>query len=191
MNAAKIVGREPFAVFLPNDLIDATIPCMKSLLAIYEALKCPVFAVQKVPVDRLSTYGNIAFCKLDRRDFQNLKKGPYNPDRVYEVRRLIQKPDHRKQEHLSNLAIIGRYILSPDLFPILQELDPGYEGEVQLTDAMEVLRKNGQKMYAYEFEGTYYDTRSRLGYLKACVNFALKEPELAKGVHEILMSHRK
>lgn len=185
LNAKSLVREEPFAVLLPNDLIDAEVPCMTSLVAIFDALQCPVLAVQKVPEEKISTYGNIGFCELKPSSIQKLKdRATYNFQKVYEITQLIQKPDPHKHEHLSNLAIIGRYILPPEIFPILEEIPPGYEGEVQLTDALEVLRKNGQKMYAYEFEGDYYDTRSKPGYFKACLNFALKQPELAKEIKQ-------
>jgi len=186
LNAKPIVGDEPFAVLLPNDLIDAEIPCMMSLIAIYEALQCPIFAVCRVPETEISAYGNISFSKPDKGSTQILKEGPYNPSRLYEVQKLIQKPDPAKHEHLSNMAIIGRYVLPPEIFTVLEELEPGYEGEVQLTDAMEVLRQSGQKMYAYEFEGCYYDTRSKLGYVEACLSYALKQPELARSIHVFL-----
>lgn len=180
LSAKEIVGDEAFAVFLTEDLIDAKIPCMKCIIEIYKALKCPVFAVKKVPIEEIFNYGNIEFCKLDTETFQKLKGRVYKPERVYEVKRLIEKPNPKKKEHLSNLGIIGRYVLPPEIFEILEKTPPGKDGEVQLTDAIELLRKNGQKIYAYEFEGAVYDTGSKLGYLKACVDFALKRPELAK-----------
>lgn len=180
LSAKHIVGDEPFAVILPNDLIDAEIPCMKSLLNIFSALEGSVLAVHTVPVEEISTYGNVAFCELDLPSFRKLRKKTYNRERVYKVKKLVQKPNPKKHEHLSNMAIIGRYVLSPDVFRILEKIKPGYEGEIQLTDALEELRKSGQTIYAYEFEGIYHDTRSKVGYVKAFLSYALKQPELAK-----------
>lgn len=191
LSAQKIVGNEPFAVVLPNDLIDAKISCMQSIVSIYEELRCPIFAVHRVPINELFTYGNIGFCELDQKTFQKLSNDTYIRENLFEVKKLIQKPDPQKQEHFSDLAIIGRYILPPEIFDVLEKLEPGYEGEVQLTDALEVLRRNGQKMYAYEFEGKYYDTRSKKGYLKAIINYALTHPELTNDVQEILFSSKQ
>jgi UTP--glucose-1-phosphate uridylyltransferase len=186
LNTKPIVGDEPFAVCLPNDLIDAETPCLTSLLAIYETLKCPIFAVCRVPEKDISIYGNISFEELDKESIKTLSKGPYIPSRLYRVQKIIQKPDPAKHEHLSNMAIIGRFILPPEIFTILENLKPGYENEVQLTDAIELLRQSGQKIYAYEFDGSYYDTRSKLGYIKACLGYALKQPELASSIRAFL-----
>jgi UTP--glucose-1-phosphate uridylyltransferase len=184
LNAQAIVGEEPFAVVLPNDHLDTKIPCMKSLMEVYQALKCPVLAVHRVPVHRLSTYGNVGLMPLDAETSQRLGEGAFTRGRVYEITELIQKPDPEKGEHVSDAAIIGRYILSPEVFMILKRLPPGREGEVQLTDALEELRQRGQKMYAYEFEGQYFDTRSEMGYLQAILNAAGKRPELAAQISE-------
>jgi UTP--glucose-1-phosphate uridylyltransferase len=186
LNAKTIVGDEPFAVFLPNDLIDDEIPCTKNLVYIYEKLESPVLAVHRVPEMEISTYGNIGFCELDKESFQNLQGGPCKCERIYEVKKLIQKPDPKKREHLSNMAIIGRYILPSEIFSYLEKIPPGHEEQVQLTDALEALRKSGQKIYAYEFEGQYYDTRSKSGYINASLNFALKQPDLAKSIYDLL-----
>lgn len=186
LNSIKLIGDEPFAVFLPNDLIDTDIPCMRSLINIHNVLECPIIAVNKVPTKELYTYGNIDFSELDCDTKDKLNRAGIESGKIYEIKKLIQKPDPQKKEHYSNFAIIGRFILHPDVFEILQYLDPGYEGEVQLIDALEELRKRGQKIYAYEFDGVYYDTRSKLGYLKACINYALKQPELAKEIYNMI-----
>jgi UTP--glucose-1-phosphate uridylyltransferase len=186
LNARDIVGDEPFAVVLPNDVIDAEPPCLRSLVDIYEDLQGPVIAVHRVPVEKISTYGNVAVRKLGRGAARRLKGGAYVRERVFEVTKLIQKPDPRGDEHLSDIAIIGRYALAPELFAVLEGIRPGREGEVQLTDALEELRCGGRKIYAYEFEGAYFDTRSKIGYLRAILNFALKQPELAACVRDML-----
>lgn len=188
LNAKLLVGQEPFVVLLPNDILETKIPCMESLMGIYCALKCPVLAVHRVHLDRLCTYGNVGVKSLDEVTLSNLPEGPYIRERVWEVTKLIQKPDPRKQEHLSDLAIVGRFILPADIFPILENVPPGYEGEVQLIDALEELRQNGQRIYAYEFEGRYFDTRSELGYVEAVLNEAAKRPDVWKAIYGMVLS---
>ena len=188
LNAKLLVGQEPFAVLLPNDMLETEIPCMKSLMEIYGALKCPVLAIHRVPLDLLSTYGNVGVESLDEAISSKLPEGPYIRDRVWEVTKLTQKPNPKKKEHLSDLAIIGRFILPPEIFVILENIPPGYEGEVQLIDALEELRKNGQRIYAYEFEGQYFDTRSELGYVEAVLNQAGKRPGVGNAIREMVLS---
>lgn len=190
LNAKPIVGEEPFAVLLPNDHLETDIPCLKSLVGIHEALKCPVLAVHRVPVELLSTYGNVSLAPLDQETSRSLGGGPYLRERVYEVTKLIQKPDPAKDEHVSDVAIIGRYILPSEIFAILEEIPPGKEGEVQLTDALERLRQQGQKIYAYEFEGQYFDTRSEFGYLQAILNAVAKRRDLAARIRAMVLGDR-
>ena len=187
-NAKPLVGQEPFAVVLPNDMLETSIPCMKSLMAIYHALKCPVFAIHRVPLASLSTYGNVQVESLDEGTVRRLPEGPYNVARIWEVTKLIQKPDPEKHEHFSDLAIIGRFILPAEIFGILEVIPPGYEGEVQLIDALEELRQKGQRIYAYEFEGEYFDTRSELGYMEAVLNEAAKRPHLWNTIRKIALT---
>jgi len=191
LNASPLVGHEPFAVFLPNDILETRIPCMKSLVGIYNALKSPVLAIQRVPVELLSTYGNVGVKRLDEATSCQLTEGPYIQERICEITKLIQKPDPKKQEHLSDLAIIGRFILPPEIFPILEHISPGYEGEVQLIDAIEELRNSGHRIYGYEFEGQYFDTRSQLGYIKAVLNEAGKRPEVMNIIREMVSAHNR
>ena len=191
LNAKLLVGKEPFAVLIPNDFLETEIPCMESLMGIYMALQCPIIAIQRVPIERLVNYGNVGIESPDDTILTQIPKGPYNHDRIWEVTKLIQKPDPRKNEHLSDLAIIGRFILPQEIFTILENISPGYEGEVQLIDAIEELRINGQRVYAYEFEGQYFDTRSELGYVEAIVNEACKRPDIGKAIRKIVNSRFK
>ncbi len=169
--ARPLVGEEPFAVFLGDDLIVAQTPCMRQLLAVFERYTGPVLAVERVPRDQLSRYGVIRPKPLG--------------DNVYEVLDLVEKP--APHEAPSDLAIIGRYVLTPDVFPVLAETRPGAGGEIQLTDALGALRR-ARPLYALEFEGKRYDTGDKLGFLKATVEFALARPDLAEPFRAYLKS---
>jgi UTP--glucose-1-phosphate uridylyltransferase len=161
--ARPLVGDEPFAVFLGDDIIGGTsTPCMRQLLDVFDKHDGAVIAVERVPRERIPQYGVIA--------------GRQITDRVWEITDLVEKP--RAEEAPSDLAIIGRYVLTPDVFGILAETRPDRRGEIQLTDALRTLRAN-RAMYAVEFEGTRYDTGDKLGFLKATVEFALARPDLA------------
>ena len=157
------VGEEPFGVFLGDDLIVASVPCMRQLLGVFERYGGPVVAVERVPGDQISRYGVIRPKPLEGK--------------VYEVLDLVEKPAAR--EAPSDLAIIGRYVLTPDLFPVLAETRPDARGEIQVTDALRTLRRT-RALYAVEFEGKRYDTGDKLGFLKATVEFALARPDLAE-----------
>ena len=161
--ARSLVGEEPFGVFLGDDLIVAPNPCMRQLLGVFERYGGPVVAVERVPGDQISRYGVIRPKPLEGK--------------VYEVLDLVEKPAAR--EAPSDLAIIGRYVLTPDLFPVLAETRPDARGEIQLTDALRTLRRT-RALYAVEFEGKRYDTGDKLGFLKATVEFALARPDLAE-----------
>jgi len=161
--ARPLVGEEPFGVFLGDDLIVASVPCMRQLLGVFERYGGPVVAVERVPGDQISRYGVIRPKPLEGK--------------VYEVLDLVEKPAAR--EAPSDLAIIGRYVLTPDLFPVLAETRPDARGEIQLTDALRTLRRT-RALYAVEFEGKRYDTGDKLGFLKATVEFALARPDLAE-----------
>jgi len=161
--ARPLVGEEPFGVFLGDDLIVAPNPCMRQLLGVFERYGGPVVAVERVPRDQISRYGVIRPKPLEGK--------------VYEVLDLVEKP--AAHEAPSDLAIIGRYVLTPDLFPVLAETRPDARGEIQVTDALRALRRT-RALYAVEFEGKRYDTGDKLGFLKATVEFALARPDLAE-----------
>ncbi|MFL5649414.1 MAG: UTP--glucose-1-phosphate uridylyltransferase GalU [Chloroflexota bacterium] len=161
--ARALVGDEPFGVFLGDDIIGgATVPCMRQLLDVYDKYGGPVIAVERVPRERIHQYGVIAGRNIDGN--------------VWEISDLVEKP--KAEEAPSDLAIIGRYVLTPDLFPILAATAADKRGEIQLTDGLRTLRKQ-RPMYAVEFEGKRYDTGDKLGFLKATVEFALARPDLA------------
>ena len=172
--ARTLVGDEPFGVFLGDDIIGgAETPCMKQLLEVFERQGGPVLAVERVPRDRIHQYGVIA--------------GRNIGGNVWEIGDLVEKP--RADEAPSDLAIIGRYVLTPDLFGILAETRPDKRGEIQLTDGLRTLRER-RPMYAVEFEGKRYDTGDKLGFLKATVEFALARPDLADAFRSYLKSLR-
>jgi UTP--glucose-1-phosphate uridylyltransferase len=159
--ARALVGDEPFGVFLGDDIIVSQTPCMKQLLDVYARHGGPVVAVMRIPGEDIGRYGVI-------------KPKPLG-DGVYEVLDMVEKP--APKDAPSDLAIIGRYVLTPDLFPILAETAPDSRGEVQLTNGLRTLRQR-RPIFALEFEGKRYDTGDKLGFLKATVDFALARPDL-------------
>jgi UTP--glucose-1-phosphate uridylyltransferase len=164
-----LVGEEPFAVFLGDDIIVGEIPCMRQLLDVFKRQRGPVIAVERVPRERIHQYGVI-------------RPKPLGGN-VYEILDLVEKPS--RETAPSDLAIIGRYVLTPDLFPILANTKPDPRGEIQLTNGLRTLRDK-RPLYAVEFEGKRYDTGDKLGFLKATVEFALARPDLADAFREYL-----
>ncbi len=170
--ARALVGDEPFAVFLGDDIIgSAPVPCMRQLLDVFERHGGPVVAVERVSPERIQQYGVIAGRRVS--------------ERVWEITDLVEKP--RPQEAPSDLAIIGRYVLTPDLFDLLADTPPDRRGEIQLTDGLRRLRQR-RPMYAVEFEGKRFDTGDKLGFLKATVEFALARPDLSDEFRAYLKS---
>jgi UTP--glucose-1-phosphate uridylyltransferase len=174
--ARPLVGEQPFAVFLGDDIIgSAPVPCMRQLLEAFERHGGPVIAVERVPRHRVQQYGVIA-----GRPIADAAGA-----RLYEITELVEKP--RPEDAPSDLAIIGRYVLTPDLFDILTETGPDARGEIQLTDGLRRLRQR-RPMYALEFEGKRFDTGDKLGFLKATVEFALARPDLSDEFRAYLRS---
>lgn len=167
--ARKFIGQEPFAVLLGDDIIVNTPSCLEQMLAVYEEVKAPIVAVQEVPREEVNRYGVIAPLEVD---------GP-----LIQVKDLVEKP--QPAEAPSNLAVIGRYLLVPEIFPLLEEVKPGAGGEIQLTDALRLLASQG-RVYAYRFQGKRYDVGDKLGFLRATVEFALARPDLAGPFREYL-----
>lgn len=159
--ARSFVGNEPFAVMLGDDVVDSTKPCLKQLMDCYNEYKTTILGVQSVPQQDVSKYGIV--------------KGINIEDRVYKVKDLIEKP--KPEEAPSNVAILGRYIITPQIFDIIKNTKPGKGGEIQLTDALKKLAES-EAMYAYEFEGRRYDVGDRLGFLQATVEYALKREDI-------------
>lgn len=173
LTARELVGNEPFAVLLADDVIDADPPCLKQMIQVFEQMQCSVLATQMVEGKAISAYG-----VLDVKPVAGQFSG-----RLYEIRNMVEKP--RPEDAPSHLAIIGRYILTPGVFETLSEIQAGAGGELQLTDGMRLLLKK-EKMYAYVYEGKRHDTGDKLGFLKATVEFALKRPDLGQAFREYL-----
>ena len=169
--AKDLVGDEPFAVMLGDDIIDSAVPCMKQMIEVFQRHEGPVIAVQRVPREDISAYGVIAG---EAQDDQG---------RVYRIREMVEKPS--ADEAPSDLAIIGRYILTPDIFAALERTPRDRAGEIQLTNGLRALLEQ-RAVYGYRFEGTRHDAGNKLGFLKATVEFALKRPDLGSPFREYL-----
>jgi len=171
--ARDLVGDEPFAVILPDDVIDAPVPCLKQMIEVYNQLHGSVLATQIVDGPAISAYGVL--------DGSPVAKNP----RVMDVKGMVEKPKHR--EAPSKNAIIGRYILTPKIFDLLERTPLGSGGELQLTDGIKSLLET-EKVYGYTFEGVRYDAGDKLGMLRATVDFALKRDDLGPQFREYLKS---
>jgi UTP--glucose-1-phosphate uridylyltransferase len=176
LRAQELVGSEPFATVLADDVIDAETPCIRQLLDIYEFFSAPVIAVMEVPRETISAYGCIDAEPVSHNGGR---------DKVYRIRDLVEKP--KPAEAPSNLAIIGRYILTPDVFSAIEQVKPGAGGEIQLTDALRLLLRS-RPIYAFKFDGRRYDAGDKLGFLKATVEMALKRHDLGGPFREYLKS---
>ena len=169
LTAKEIVGKEPFAVLLPDDIIDSKVPVLKQMIGVYEQYQASVIAVERIACQDTVKYGIIEPKKV--------------LDRIHQVLGLIEKPEPALAP--SNLGVVGRYILAPEIFDVLEVTPPGKNNEIQLTDALQLLLKQ-QAMYAYEFEGVRYDTGTPLGWLKATLAFALQHPDIGQEIREYL-----
>jgi UTP--glucose-1-phosphate uridylyltransferase len=174
LTARELVGDEPFAVLLADDVIDAEVPCLKQLMDVFNKTQCSVLATQVVNGPGISAYGVLEANPV-----------PGSNGKLYEVVNLVEKP--RPEEAPSNLAVIGRYILTPTVFETLSEIKAGAGGELQLTDGLKHLLKK-EKIYGYVFDGKRHDTGDKLGFLKATVEFALKRPDLGGPLRQYLKS---
>ena len=161
--ARHVVGNEPFLVLLGDDLVLSEQPCCKQMINLYKQVQESIVAIQRVPMEQTYQYGIVEGKKIR--------------ERVIKVDRMVEKPAPGTTR--SDMAIIGRYILQPDIFKILETTTPGHGGEIQLTDALLALSiKRG--MYAYEFDGTRFDAGDKIGYLKAVIAFALRHPDICE-----------
>ena len=159
--AKSFIGNEPFAVLLGDDIVDCETPCLKQLISAYDEYKTSILGVQEVAKEDTCKYGIL--------DVKHIE------DRVYKVKDMVEKPS--VEEAPSNVAILGRYIITPEIFNILENQEPGKGGEIQLTDALKTLGKQ-EAIYAYNFEGRRYDVGDKLGFLEATIDFALKRHNL-------------
>ena len=171
LQARDCVGDEPFAVMLSDDIIDSETPALKQLLDVYEKYDAPVIGTMQVAGEAISRFGVLAVDEIE--------------DGIYSIKDMIEKP--AISDAPSDLAIIGRYVLTPDIFDEIENTKPGAIGEIQITDAMRSLLKK-RPFYAVRFKGTRYDAGDKLGFLIATVEFGLKRPDLAPEFREYLMS---
>ena len=169
LTARDIIGNEPFAMMLPDDIIDSKVPTLKSMIDIYDKYGSGVIAVERVSEEDTRRYGVI--------EPKQLSEG------VYEILSLVEKPEPEKAP--SRLGIVGRYVLTPETFEAIEVTPPGAGNEIQITDALHILLKQ-QKLYAYEFEGIRYDTGSPLGWLKANIDLALKRDDIGSELRKYL-----
>jgi len=171
LTTRDFIGNEPFALLLPDDIIRSEVPATKQLLRAFEQCQGSILAIEEVPEECLGSYGVIRPRQLDSR--------------LYQVLSLVEKPDARHAP--SRLGIVGRYVLTPEIFPSLEQTPPGKGGEIQLTDGLNRLLSE-QPIFGYRFEGTRYDVGTPLGLLKASVALALENPDMARRLKEYLAS---
>jgi UTP--glucose-1-phosphate uridylyltransferase len=169
--AKDLIGDEPFAVMLGDDIIDSAVPCMRQMIDVFDAHGGPVIAVQQVPKSEISAYGVI----------DGTPEGASG--RVYRIKDMVEKPQPGAAP--SDLAIIGRYILTPDIFQALEATPRDAFGEIQLTNGLRALKEK-RPLFGYRFEGVRHDAGNKLGFLKATVEFALKRPDLGGPFREYL-----
>jgi len=169
LTVKDIIGEEPFAVLLPDDVIDSKVPVLKQMIEVYEQYKASVIAVERVTIEDTEKYGIIEPKKISGH--------------TYQVLSLAEKP--KPEEAPSDLGIAGRYILMPQIFDTLEVTPPGRNQEIQLTDALQLLLQK-QAIYAHEFEGVRYDAGTPLGWLEATVTLALKRPDIEPELREYL-----
>jgi UTP--glucose-1-phosphate uridylyltransferase len=173
LQARELVGNEPFAVLLADDVIDADPPALKQMMDVFQETQCSVIATQVVEGKAISAYGVMDVKPADGRF----------GGRLFEIKNMVEKP--KLEEAPSNLAIIGRYLLTPRIFDVLEKTPTGSGGELQLTDGMRLLLKE-EKIYAYVYEGRRHDAGDKLGFLKATVEYALKREDLGAPFREYL-----
>ncbi|MBW1636863.1 MAG: UTP--glucose-1-phosphate uridylyltransferase GalU [Deltaproteobacteria bacterium] len=169
--ARNVIGNEPFMVLLGDDMVLSQVPCAKQMISLFEEVHESIVAIQRVESSQTYQYGIVEGVEDDR-------------DNTFRITRMVEKPPPGTTD--SDMAIIGRYILMPEIFDILSTTTPGHGGEIQLTDALLALTKK-RAMYAYEFEGTRYDAGDKMGYLKAIIAYGLRHPDLGQPLREHLL----
>jgi UTP--glucose-1-phosphate uridylyltransferase len=174
LRAKELVGNEPFAAILSDDIIASETPCVRQLLDVYEYYGASVLALMEVPKEQLSAYGVVDAEPVGDNGLGN---------RLFRIRNMVEKP--KPTDAPSNMAIIGRYILTPEIFHCIESIEPGSGGEIQLTDALKYMLRN-RPIYGLKFEGTRYDAGDKLGFLKATVEFALARHDLGQAFREYL-----
>ncbi len=170
LKAKKLIGDKPFLVLFGDDIIESEPPCVNQLIDIFKNYRQPVIALQKVEKQKISSYGII--------------EGEKIADRLFKIKRIIEKPSLDKAP--SDLAIVGRYVLTPEVFEILENLEPNKKGEIILADALEKMIDKGKTVYGYELKGKWYDCGDKIRYLKAGIEMALKDKKFGKEIKDFI-----
>ncbi|HID25838.1 MAG TPA: UTP--glucose-1-phosphate uridylyltransferase GalU [Thermoplasmata archaeon] len=173
LKAEKHVGSEPFAVLLGDDIIKSEKPCIQQLTEVFKKFNSSVLAVQEVPLEKISRYGSIKGKKIET-DFDN---------KLYLIEDIVEKP--KMEEAPSNVAAVGRYVFTPEIFDCIKNTSPGVNNELQIADSIKILMSS-QKVYAAEFSGKRYDIGDKLGYVQAIIDFAVENEEIGKDVMEYI-----
>ncbi len=168
--ARHLIGDEPCAILFGDDIIDSKIPCIKQLMDVYDKYGDPVIALEKVPKSEVFRYGVVKGVKIEPR--------------TYQLQDIVEKP--KVEDAPSDLTIVGKYVITKDVFDALETVTPGNDGEIRLSDALKAVLMNNKPVYGLEFEGDRYDCGSKIGLLKANVDFALKHKELNGNFREYL-----
>ena len=173
LHAEKHVGDDPFAVLLGDDIIKSKVPCIGQLIDVYKEFKSSVIAVQEVSWDKINRYGAVKSKKI----------APHKGSAVFELEDIVEKPDPSVAP--SNIAAIGRYVFTPEMFDCIKKTKPGVNNELQIADSIKILKKQ-QKIYASEFDGKRYDIGDKLGYVEAIIDFALEKKDIASDLKAFL-----
>jgi len=175
LRSKELIANEPFAVVLSDDIIASQTPCLRQLLDVYEYYGASVLALMEVPREEISAYGVV--------EAEPVLNGGGSENRLFRIRNMVEKP--KAEDAPSNLAIIGRYVLTHEIFSCIEGVQPGSGGEIQLTDGLKLMLRN-RPIYGLKFEGKRYDAGDKLGFLKATVEFALNRPDLGRPFREYL-----
>lgn len=173
LKAEKHVGSEPFAVLLGDDIIKSEKPCIQQLIEVFNKLNSSVIAAQEVPMEKISRYGSIKGKEIETS----------MSNKIYLIEDIVEKP--KKEEAPSNMAAVGRYVFTPEIFDCIKETKPGVNNELQIADSIKILMQS-QRVYASEFNGKRYDIGDKLGYVQAIIDFALENKEIGKNVKEYI-----
>ena len=173
LKAEKHIGNEPFAVLLGDDIIKSKKPCIQQLIEVFNKFNSSVIAAQKVPIERISRYGSIKGKEIETS----------MSNKIYLIEDIVEKP--KKEEAPSNMAAVGRYVFTPEIFDCIKETKPGVNNELQIADSIKILMQS-QRVYASEFNGKRYDIGDKLGYVQAIIDFALENKEIGKNVKEYI-----
>lgn len=160
--AKNLIGDEPCAVLFGDDVIDSKTPCLKQMIEVFKKYGDPVIAVERVAKKDIQRYGSVEVVQIEKR--------------VYQIKKIIEKP--KPEEAPSNLGVVGRYIITPELMQVLEKLKSKTKGELGMTDALKFLLQNNRPIYAYEFEGLRFDCGTKVGLLKASLHYGLKHKEI-------------